>query len=102
MTTAEVCHRHGVSEQTFYRLKAKYSGMGSSDAQRPRGPEPSAEEVAAGVDAGRGGAEVARAERARRVRTLRRVAPAAAYAAAAASRYSGRSVVAGQSIENKK
>jgi len=32
--TAEVCRRHGVSEQTFYRWKAKYGGMGPSDAQR--------------------------------------------------------------------
>jgi putative transposase len=26
-TTAEVCRRHGVSEQTFYRWKAGYGGM---------------------------------------------------------------------------
>jgi transposase-like protein len=30
--TAEVCRWHGISEQTFYRWKAKYSGMTVSDA----------------------------------------------------------------------
>jgi len=33
-STAEVCRRHGISEQTFYRWKAKYGGLGPSDAQR--------------------------------------------------------------------
>ena len=32
--TAEVCRRHGLSEQTFYRWKAKYGGMQASDAQK--------------------------------------------------------------------
>lgn len=32
--TAEVCRRHGVSEQTFYRWKQKYGGMEVSDAKR--------------------------------------------------------------------
>ena len=32
--TAEVCRRHGISEQTFYRWKAKYGGLGPSDVQR--------------------------------------------------------------------
>ena len=33
-TTAEVCRRHGISEQTFYRWKAKFGGMGVSEAHR--------------------------------------------------------------------
>ena len=32
--TAEVCRRHGISEQTFYRWKARYGGLGPSDVQR--------------------------------------------------------------------
>ena len=30
----DLCRKHGVSEQTFYRWKAKYSGMSVSDAQK--------------------------------------------------------------------
>ena len=33
-TTAEVCRRHGISEQTFYRWKARYGGMEASEARR--------------------------------------------------------------------
>jgi putative transposase len=32
--TAEVCRRHGISEATFYKYKAKYGGMDVSDARR--------------------------------------------------------------------
>ena len=32
--TAEVCRKHGISEQTFYRWKARYGGMAPSDAAK--------------------------------------------------------------------
>ncbi len=32
--TADVCRRHGISEATFYKYKAKYGGMDISDAKR--------------------------------------------------------------------
>lgn len=31
---AEVCRRHGVSEQTIYRWKQKYGGVAASELQR--------------------------------------------------------------------
>ena len=34
MPTAELCRKRGISEQTFYRWKAKYGGMSVSEAQR--------------------------------------------------------------------
>ena len=34
----ELCRRHGISWQTFYRSNAKYGGLGVSDAQRLRQP----------------------------------------------------------------
>jgi putative transposase len=35
-TAVEVCRRHGVSETTYYRWKAKLGGMAVSDARRLR------------------------------------------------------------------
>ena len=32
----EIARRHGISEQSFYRWKAKYGGMGVSEARRLR------------------------------------------------------------------
>ncbi len=32
--TAELCRRHGISEQTFYRWKQKYGGLEGSEAKR--------------------------------------------------------------------
>lgn len=37
--TAEVCRRHGVSDATFYKWKAKYGGMEVSDARKLKGLE---------------------------------------------------------------
>jgi len=34
MSTAEVCRKHGVSEGTFYKWKAKFGGMQVSDAKK--------------------------------------------------------------------
>ena len=36
VATAELCRKHGISEQTFYRWKAKYGGLEVSEAQRLR------------------------------------------------------------------
>ena len=37
--TDAVCRKLGVSQQIFYRWKAKYSGMNVSDAQKLKGLE---------------------------------------------------------------
>ena len=34
--TPELCRRHGVSEQTFYRWKARYGGLDVSELRRLR------------------------------------------------------------------
>ena len=36
MAMADLCRKHGVSQQTFYRWKAKYGGLEVSDARRLR------------------------------------------------------------------
>jgi putative transposase len=36
VATAELCRQHGISEQTYYRWKAKYGGMEVSEARRLR------------------------------------------------------------------
>ncbi len=33
MKTADVCRRHGISEATFYKYKAKFGGMDVADAR---------------------------------------------------------------------
>jgi len=34
MPTAEVCHKHGLSQGTFYKFKSKYGGREVSDAAK--------------------------------------------------------------------
>lgn len=34
VATAEVCRRHGISNATFFKWKAKFGGMDVSDARR--------------------------------------------------------------------
>jgi putative transposase len=57
MPAAEVCRKHVISQPTLYAWKAKFGGMGDSDARRLKqleegGRECPAEEVAGGGDAG--------------------------------------------------
>jgi putative transposase len=39
MKVAEICRKYGISEATYYNLKAKFGGMTVSDAQRLKGLE---------------------------------------------------------------
>ena len=34
LKVAEICRQNGISEQTFYRWKSKYGGMGVSEVKR--------------------------------------------------------------------
>ena len=34
LSTAEVCRRHGVSQTTFYKWKARFGGLDVSEARR--------------------------------------------------------------------
>jgi putative transposase len=36
LKTSEVCRKHGISDATFYKYKAKFGGMTVSDARRLR------------------------------------------------------------------
>jgi putative transposase len=36
LATAELCRQHGISEQTYYRCKAKCGGMESADVKKLR------------------------------------------------------------------
>jgi putative transposase len=36
LRTADLCRKHGISEATFYAWKAKYGGLGVSEANRLR------------------------------------------------------------------
>jgi putative transposase len=38
-TATEVCRQNGISEQTFYRWKKRYGGMGVPELRRLRQPE---------------------------------------------------------------
>lgn len=39
MKTIDLCREHGISDATFYKWKAKFSGMEVSDARRLRSLE---------------------------------------------------------------
>jgi putative transposase len=39
LKTADLCRKHGISDATFYKWKAKYGGLGVSEAARLRSLE---------------------------------------------------------------
>ena len=39
VATAEVCRKHGISDATFYKWKARYGGLELSEAKRLRALE---------------------------------------------------------------
>ena len=39
LKTAEVCRKHGISQNTFYKWKVKYGGLEVSDARKLKGLE---------------------------------------------------------------
>lgn len=39
LSTVEVCRKHGVSQATFYKYKARFGGLEVSDARRLRALE---------------------------------------------------------------
>ncbi|MDH4020987.1 MAG: transposase [Xanthomonadales bacterium] len=39
LKVAEICRQAGICEQTFYRWKSKYGGMGASEVQRLKAME---------------------------------------------------------------
>lgn len=45
MSARDVCKKHNVSEQTFYRWKAKYAGMEVSEVKRLKELEKENEEL---------------------------------------------------------